>query len=107
MSLYGKLSRVTNVNYYNFTKLLEEKCRTLTYEDLTLQNLVTLYQIQGESEQLIKLIVKNFDDSVIDQILEIWKQNGEYNEQLLQLIKGKELTFQRIFSLIYANVQDR
>ncbi|CAD8201327.1 unnamed protein product [Paramecium octaurelia] len=95
-------------------------------DELDLNNLITIYQSYGSESEIIEQIIqreKQLDSAVphreLDRILEIWKTNGNIDQDLLLILKSELLyqikvtnkyqqnkVFQRIFALIYANVND-
>ncbi|CAD8201335.1 unnamed protein product [Paramecium octaurelia] len=129
LSIFFKFSRIQPISFYDVYEIVRKKLQIVLdnhLDELDLNNLITMYQSYGSESEIIEQIiqrVKQLDSAVphreLDRILEIWKTNGNIDQDLLLILKSELLyqikltnkyqqnkVFQRIFALIYANVND-
>ncbi|CAD8172106.1 unnamed protein product [Paramecium pentaurelia] len=129
LNIFFKFSRVQPISFYDVYEIVRNKLQIVLekhLDELDLNNLITMYQSYGSESEIIKQIIQKLQqtDSKIlhkelDRILEIWKTNGSIDQDLLLFLKSEILyqiqltnkyqqnkVFQRIFALIYANIND-
>ncbi|CAK83944.1 unnamed protein product (macronuclear) [Paramecium tetraurelia] len=129
LNIFFKFSRIQPISFYDVYEVVRNKLQIVLdkhLNELDLNNSITLYQSYGSEPKIIQQIIHKVQqlDSVIphrelDRILEIWKTKGSIDQDLLLILKSEILyqinltnkyqqnkVFQRIFALIYANVND-